>query len=253
MTPEEKFRFDLEGYLVVKDVLTPDEVAELNRISDRVFPRDYLDGNDSKGRGKVRRDTFVSRWDPACQKLLNHPKIVPYLVDLVGAKFRIDHDYAIFMAPNSGGGNLHGLPEWGKHRFYHYQGGEMRNGLTVVTFCLAPARKGDGGFVCIPGSHKTNFADYLPEDVRTLSRVPHYVIQPEVDAGDVIIFTEALCHGTMRWQGTEERRVFLFKFNPGHMSNKEKPYNPDDFFDPSEQQRRIMAGPSVGGRPDVVA
>ena len=30
MTDEEKFMVDLEGYLVIKDVLTPDEVDEMN-------------------------------------------------------------------------------------------------------------------------------------------------------------------------------------------------------------------------------
>ena len=32
MTGEEKFTVDLEGYLVIKNVLTPDEVAEMNAI-----------------------------------------------------------------------------------------------------------------------------------------------------------------------------------------------------------------------------
>ena len=31
MTEEEKFAFDLQGYLVIKDVLTDAEIAELNR------------------------------------------------------------------------------------------------------------------------------------------------------------------------------------------------------------------------------
>ena len=38
MTPEEKFLFDLEGYLVVKDVLTAEEVAEMNKQADVAFP-----------------------------------------------------------------------------------------------------------------------------------------------------------------------------------------------------------------------
>ena len=40
----------------------------------------------------------------------------------------------------------------------------MRNGLMVVTFFLTHANPGDGGFACIPGSHKSNFVDYLPAD-----------------------------------------------------------------------------------------
>ena len=35
MTPEEKFMFDLQGYIVVKNVLSQAEVDELNEIADR--------------------------------------------------------------------------------------------------------------------------------------------------------------------------------------------------------------------------
>ena len=38
MTPEEKFLVDLHGYLVIKNVLTPEEVAELNAIAEVQFP-----------------------------------------------------------------------------------------------------------------------------------------------------------------------------------------------------------------------
>ena len=35
MTNEEKFLVDLEGYLVIKDVLTSDEINEMNTIIDQ--------------------------------------------------------------------------------------------------------------------------------------------------------------------------------------------------------------------------
>ena len=41
MTGEEKFQVDLEGYLVIKDVLSDDEVAEMNA---------YIDGAKLDGR-----------------------------------------------------------------------------------------------------------------------------------------------------------------------------------------------------------
>ena len=37
MTKEEKFRFDLQGFLVVKDVLSADEVDALNKLADEVW------------------------------------------------------------------------------------------------------------------------------------------------------------------------------------------------------------------------
>ncbi len=129
----------------------------------------------------------------------------------------------------------------------------MRNGLTVVTFFLTHANVGDGGFACIPGSHKSNFVDNVPADVRMFERRPHYVTQPAVESGDALIFTEALIHGTMPWTADHERRALLYKFSPGHSSWASTYYNPDDYPDLTEQQRRIMAAPSVGSRPNSIA
>ena len=42
-----------------------------------------------------------------------------------------------------------------------------------------------------------NFLDLLPPDVRNYERDAPYVLQPAVEPGDVLIFTEALVHGTM--------------------------------------------------------
>ena len=36
MNDEEKFVFDLQGYLIIKNVLNTDEVAELNKITDEM-------------------------------------------------------------------------------------------------------------------------------------------------------------------------------------------------------------------------
>jgi len=60
MTPEEKFMFDLEGYIVIKNVLTPAEVAELNALADQIFTakKDQAD----------RRTSQVSRWGAPAQR-----------------------------------------------------------------------------------------------------------------------------------------------------------------------------------------
>lgn len=49
MNTEEKFVFDLEGYIVIKGVLSPDEVAELNDLADRKFET-YPYGGAEQGR-----------------------------------------------------------------------------------------------------------------------------------------------------------------------------------------------------------
>ena len=41
ISPEEKFKFDLEGYLVVRNALAPEEVVEMNRIADEIYTEDH--------------------------------------------------------------------------------------------------------------------------------------------------------------------------------------------------------------------
>ena len=128
----------------------------------------------------------------------------------------------------------------------------MRNGLSVMTYNLAAAPAGAGGFACIPGSHKSNFVPEIPQEVRRFERPAHYVVQPAVEAGDVIFFTEALIHGTMPWTADHERRALLYKYSPGHSAWSSNYYDISKYGELSEQQKRLLLPPSIGRRPRVV-
>ena len=249
MTPEEKFIFDLDGYIVIKNALSSEEVDHLNAVADREFGQPYDETN-------FKRMSRVSHWDPACVNLFDTPKVVPYLLELLGPRFRADHDYCIFMNRGAERGRLHGgdghqVGRAGDH-WYKYRDGVIRNGLTVCTYFLTHADVGDGGFGCIPGSHKSNFNANIPNEVRTHERDAHYVRQAAVEAGDALIFTEALVHGTMRWTADHERRALLYKFSPGHSTWSDNYYREDEFEGLTDQQKRILAPPSIGKRPDSV-
>lgn len=245
MTEEEAFRFDLEGYLVLKQVLSPDEVASLRAIASERSP--------AAQRPAYHRAFGASAWGASYAALIDHPKIVPYLLDVLGPKFRLDHDYCIVATTGGRDQDLHGGAT-GKNadHWYSYRDGVIRCGLTVVTFVLTPARAGDGGFCCIPGSHKSNFIDSLPRDVTTYRRMPDYVVQPVLEPGDVVIFTEALIHGTVPWAAEHERVAVVYKYSPGHSAWMGQYYDPAQYGDLTEQQRRILAPPSVGERPDSI-
>ena len=138
MTPEERFVFDLEGYLVVKNALSPVQVHELNTIADEVSKNRF---NES---GEFRVDE-VSTWGAPCLALVDNEIMLPYMLELLGPHVRVDHDYCLFMNRSDGQPHgLHGGPYGGPHdeadHWYRYTEGVMRNGLTVFTYCLAPAR-----------------------------------------------------------------------------------------------------------------
>ena len=246
MTDEQKFCFDLQGFIVVRNVLSPQQCRDLSDLADDVWPEQTEDG-------PTRRTEDVSMWHRRFLDLIDHPTILPYLVELIGSRVRLDHDYCIFMKQGATRNQLHGGPRiYETDHWYHYSDGIMRNGLTVATWALTDANVGDGGFACVPGSHKTNFLKQFPSDVRSFERDADYVVQPQLLAGDVLIFTEALIHGTQPWQASHERRTLLFKYSPPHSTWRKRPFNAADYPEASEQQRRLMAPPSVEAHQPVI-
>ncbi|MBT5872880.1 MAG: hypothetical protein HOH43_05625, partial [Candidatus Latescibacteria bacterium] len=102
MNLRERFEFDLQGYLVIKNVLTESEIAILNEIADRNF-KTY-----PYGEAVASKETTLLPWGEPFRNLIDHPAVLPYLTDLLGSRLRLDHDYGMFMRKGDGHGGLHG-------------------------------------------------------------------------------------------------------------------------------------------------
>jgi ectoine hydroxylase-related dioxygenase (phytanoyl-CoA dioxygenase family) len=247
MNAEEKYLFDLMGFLVVKQVLSRAEVDELNALIDSYAL--WRKAESGQEKAWVNDPSFMTlgalhTWGEPFRRLLAHPKMLPYLKSLVGPKFRYDHGYALLMRPGSKQLGLHGgNTPWDAAQDYHYRDGEITNGLMVMSYALSDAGAEDGGFAVVPGSHKANFA--VPKRFVSLEETGPWVVRVPVKAGDVIIFSEACTHGTWPWRATHERRSLLYKFCPGHMAWASPYPSPGDApaIDYSEQLQRILEPP----------
>ena len=65
----------------------------------------------------------------------------------------------------------------------------------------------------------------------------------------MLIFTEALVHGTRRWQSDHRRRSLLYKYSPGYSAwgNAERMQRYEDLAT-NDLQRALLRPPYVGGR-----
>ena len=173
------------------------------------------------------------------------------LVELCGPTVRLDHCYGIIMSPGTSGVGLHGgATPHDPAQSYSVRDGEMLNGLVAVQWALVDHPKGTGGFCCVPGSHKANFALPDPHD-------PSMVLEVELRAGDVVFFTEALTHGTMPWLGPKQRRSLFFKYAPGFVAwgrNYETELNdPELLALLTDRQRLLLQSPAVYPHEPVIA
>jgi len=246
VTPEELYLFDLQGYLLIPNALTPEQLDVLNACVDEHIaaecPADM----------RTHRFGGLLHWHKVFRDLIDNPAVVPYLETVLGSRFRLDHVYLDVIRAGKGpiGTNLHGgATPFDPAQYYKYADGRIYNGLSVIAYNLKTVHPGDGGFGCLPGSHKSNFP--LPPAWRDLEH-PH----PRVDcvtgpAGSAVLFTEALTHGTLPWKGADERRTLFYKYSPHPLSWSARYFNADDFDDLSDRQRAILEPPNARypGRP----
>lgn len=234
MTPEERYRFDTQGFLVRRQVLSPGDIEALNVAVDVLGPPEP--GDDLMSQRFSNHLTTARRF----RDLLDHDGIFDIIVELCGRSARLDHAYGIIMRPGTSGLGLHGGgTPFDPAQYYAVHGGDIRTGLVAVQWALVDHVAGRGGFLCVPGSHKANFPTPPRLDFDMMVEVP-------LHAGDVVIFTEALTHGTAPWRGSQQRRTLLYKYSPGNSAWSHEVW-PTELLDQcTPRQRLLMQPPSVG-------
>ena len=276
MDAYEKYFFDINGYVVVEDMLTAAEVTALNEAidhnPDQIQLREgeqLLSGaakqhggraapnlKGTHGRGDIMN---ILNWPkPWCQPfrdLLSHPRALRYMLELIGDGFRYGNANGISMTAGAEGFLFHGGGSPRSSYFYNFQDGRMWNGLMAVCYQLSDVNPGEGGYACIPGSHRANYP--CPEDVRRLESHPEWFKHLPLKAGSALVFTEALTHGTLPWKGSHERRTLLYRYGTGHMVYGSGPgVHPGGYESFKDEltplQRALMEPPYASRRPSLV-
>lgn len=235
LTVEERYRFDVQGYLVRRGALAPTDVQRaLSAVGELRYPPagDTIPSQRFNG--------FLGEAE-IFQDLLDHPAAIDIVTELCGPEARLDHYYGITMAPNTAGLWIHGgATPFDPAQYYMVQGGQIHTGLIAVAWNLVDAPLGAGGFTCIPGSHKGNFV--LPESVDYGHEM---VTDVALGAGDLLIFTEAIVHGTSVWRGCVERRALFYKYSPGNSAWGSAPNGgvSDQLIETLTKRQRLLCQP----------
>jgi hypothetical protein len=239
LSDHERYLFDLQGFVVRRGVLRRKELERLEQAWDFLgLPPPAESIQSQRFTGHLLRDASF-------RHLLDHPAVLDVVVELCGPAARLDHTYGIVMAPGTSGLGLHGgAVPFDPAQYYVVEGGRPHCGLVAALWSLSGSSPGEGGFACVPGSHKASFP--MPAGVDLASDL---VLEVPLGPGDVIIFTEALTHGTLPWRAPHQRRVLAYKYSPGSSSwGKDEVLPPDLSPLLTERQRRLFEPPYVAYR-----
>jgi ectoine hydroxylase-related dioxygenase (phytanoyl-CoA dioxygenase family) len=203
MTEEESYRFDISGFIVVRGVLLPDELATYNKAFDRV-----LDGDADLPQSAAYRYPFL--------QLRDHPVLAAYAETLCGEGYRLDTGPTLLGANGKTDERLRGGNEWvdWSRAYFHRNGVRHCQGL-IALWVLHDVGPEDGGLVLIPASHNNEVE--TPEEVLTGADDMGLPEQPSLQAGDLLLCADALVRGMRAWHGSGPQRTLEYGFVNKHV------------------------------------
>ncbi|MEE2754056.1 MAG: phytanoyl-CoA dioxygenase family protein [Candidatus Latescibacterota bacterium] len=218
---KEFYHWDLCGYLVLRGVMDAEWLDAANAAVEQCSDRIEVGGDAAKG-SKVLAGTGVpslrglfelpAPYSDPFRKMLAHPAVVHRLNWMMGSGFRLGSARAICSVEGTSGHGLHsGSDPVTPVRSYALQNGRTYCESINVAWQLRDVTEADGGFVCIPGSHKARYP-VTPSIIAcedTVDLVQHVAMQ----AGDVALFMGAAqTHGAYPWRSDVDRRVILIGY-----------------------------------------
>ena len=215
LTADERYGFDITGYLVLEDFLSARQVREASRQlgESLVSPPNHV--TLCRNGPEVELLNVVE-----CGGILEQAFVRKRLVEAMqqliwGDQIRLVSSRAIVREPGiTGHISQGGLADPRRYtRYRAFIDGEFRCLLVSCLIALNDTGPGDGSFSVIPSSHKSNFphpyGQRPPESVAALKDLP-------LAAGSAVIFSESISH-CMKKSPSESKLWLLYQYGPSYM------------------------------------
>ncbi len=248
------YLFDLQGYLVLKDAISRDDLAEMNSWVDDHWA--YVEDPPILGEAQLSVNPDPEYWignveihsygqddgvnfqnivegGAVFERLIDHPSWHPlaarYINEVNGVSI---HENLLNVRGPGGFLYIH----CGGHTplfyltFRQHNTGEWMVGQINVLMALEDIGPGDGPTVLVPGSHKsTEIHPRLELDGKGIVAAHHEreaagtaLAMKEIylEAGDVVFFTDAITHGSAERTNPGYRRSVIFRYSPRYLRTR---------------------------------
>ncbi len=256
VTPEQREFYRTQGYLIVRQLWTPAEIAELKQVIDGIAargepipgywePKLKADGSlDSDPLNRYPRILHIHRHQPIGQRMMLDPRIGAVTRALLEDEPIACQSMVYFKPPGSRGQALH------QDNFYLM----VRPGSCLAAWtAIDPALPENGGLSVVPGTHTLALQCPQPAD-STRSFVNNYVPPPDgkqpiparLQPGDVLFFNGSVIHGSEpNSHPTLWRRSFICHYMPSSSQEITSWYFPLHDFNGNviERKASAMGGP----------
>ena len=156
LTAEQKAAFDRDGFLIVRDALSPELLGRVLEASERLFEEGFRkEGLSARNHWQMRNCIGV---DPVFLEVLDNPAILPLVAGILGWDIHLITSHLIVRPPNPAG-----TDRFFKGEGWHRDGGQSswemtephpRLLLKVAYFLSDQSEPGRGNTMVVPGSNR---------------------------------------------------------------------------------------------------
>ncbi|WP_274650763.1 phytanoyl-CoA dioxygenase family protein [Paenibacillus humicola] len=269
-TDMEEYLFDLRGYLILENALTPEQLAACNATYDELeqFGSRLEEPIGWMGNVRVRKNTgqqelFLSQLyeaGPVWEELIDHPSWFEKVKHFIGTDdpqnfdghhgpMFIDENFGTIRGKD-GAIRLHSGGDVGTIRTqFRYHAGKFHCGQINILMALTDIGPGDGATMVVPGSHKSNIrhpqAVNIGDENKQYSSVDDVegAIECHLKAGDALMFVDAIAHGSARRVNEGNRRIAVYRYGPSWGFFRGPLWPSDELLERTTPQRRQILMP----------
>ncbi len=206
LTEAQRLFFEAQGYLVLEDALSSQELAAARRAADAAEARWRADSElPGVRRHDLEQVLGIMEYDPVLADLLVHPRIFSVVRELLGPDaMMLDHDY--FISPPGA------TVSWAWHFDLELPGiFHSRSRLMIKVFYVLEDIPPDGGATLVlPGSHR-----FPPEMEMPNSDVPEDLpgaVKMDLPAGSAYVIAGHTYHSAGNNLSDVTRRLLIYNY-----------------------------------------
>ena len=239
LSDEERRTFEADGYLLIPQALSADEVTRLTALVDRlgVERADEVEPN-----GRLHLRDFL-RWNPMFMDLLDWPTTFPKVWDILGWHIQLYLSHVDITPPVPAG-----TPR-PKRLGWHQDSGRVnremetdprpRLSVKVGYFLTDVSVPGRGNFCVVPGSHLSNRLDSGDRDPPNATPVC-------VEPGTAVLFDRRLWHSPSPNTSDVTRKAVFYGYSYRWLRPRDN-VRIEDYPDCRDPIRRQLLGASGDG------
>jgi ectoine hydroxylase-related dioxygenase (phytanoyl-CoA dioxygenase family) len=206
ITQAQRFFVEANGYLVIENAVTPEQLGEMRRQCARAEACWRADASlAGVRRWDLEQVVGIMEYHPFFVDMIENPLVFPIVRDLLGPAIRLlDHDY--FMTPP--GAKIH--RGWHYDEFFPNVHHPTSILMIKVFYVVEDIPWNGGGTVLLPGSHRF---DYKPPNSDDPEDLPGSV-RMSLPAGAAYLMAGRVCHSAGNNLSDRPRKLLIYTY--GH-------------------------------------